>query len=684
MISWDQGDHDQAIAHLKQAIQVEPRQPRHYNNLGVFLNLLKHHEAAKTYLENALVLDPDYLDAKCNLGLALFHLHNLPEAANCFEQILLVEPGHAAAHANLGLVQLTRHNYAKAISNYQKALAINNASAQWQGNLGAAYAGMGKFDQAAICYQKALKGDPHNLDLKISLSIAFRNIGNYQLSIEILKESHAVDPDNAEILTNLIMAYEQACHWEPLDSLYAQLDHATKTSLAQGLLPGEDPMFNIRRSNNLALNRAVAQTWSQHVQSHALRLAEPFTHVPGSRLGDRITIGYLSYDFRNHPVAHQIHPLFRLHDRQRFKVLAFSMGPDDNSSYRADIQTHSDAFIDIGHCGLRDAAQQIHEHRVDILVDLMGHSRHNRMGILALRPAPLQVGYLGFLSTTGADFIDYLVADDVVVPVPHHGFYSEHLLRMPVCYQLNHTPAKNPVNANRRGDWQLPRTGFVFCCFNVAYKIDRSLFDTWMRILRATPGSVLWLFDSHPLACDHMRARAKTMGIDPERLIFAAKKPLEEHLARLPLADLALDTLRYNGGATTANALSVGLPVLTAIGKHWVSRMSASHVAAAGLPQLVTADAAAYENKAIALAHDPEQLHGLRRRLAQNLTSQPLFDPQAFVRALEAGYLSIWDRYLRGKKPRHIKIPSVHWMPNLESSRNTRMASHWDGRVSEK
>jgi predicted O-linked N-acetylglucosamine transferase (SPINDLY family) len=303
------------------------------------------------------------------------------------------------------------------------------------------------------------------------------------------------------------------------------------------------------------------------------------------------------------------------------------------------------------------AAQTIYREKVDILIDLMGHSHNNRMGILALRPAPVQVGYLGFLSTTGADFIDYLVTDDLVIAPDHRDFYSEQMIRMPGCYQINHLKLIDPTPKNSREYWNLPTDAFVFCCFNVAYKIDRRLFDAWMRILEKSPKSVLWLFGSNQMAIDHMQARAKASGIDPNRLVFAEKLPLKEHLRRLPLADLALDTLRYNGGATTANALSVGLPVLTAIGDHWVSRMSASHLSAAGLAQLVASEPAAYEAKAIALAQNPQQLHKLRRHLAQQIKSCPLFDTSAFVRALESGYEAVWGRYIHGKTPNDIKIP---------------------------
>ncbi len=657
LLSWDQGDATTAIRHFKQAIQVEPDQAHHYNNIGVVLNETQRHAKSKFYLQHALWIDPNYLDAKCNLGLAFYHLNDLSQAAALFQQVLNAKPEHAAALANLGLIHLTQQNYSQAISFYQRVIAIDAGVSQWHGNLGAAHAGMGDFDHAAACYQEALDLEPDNLDFSISLAVALRNIGKLHLSINILNNAYSIDPNRSDVLINLIIAFEQTCHWDRLGKLYDQLDRATKTALTGGELPSEDPMLNLRRSDDLALNRALAQTWSQHIKFNALQLASPFDHHTARSKDERITIGYLSYDFRNHPVAHQIFPLFQLHDRSRFKIIAFSMGPDDKSAYRAAVKAHCDAFIDISTCGLVEAAQLIYRQKTDILIDLMGHSRHNRMGILALRPAPVQVGYLGFLSTSGADFIDYLVTDDVVLPAEHHDFYTEQLLRLPDCYQINHTLRLEDAPRSRRAEWHLPDPGFVFCCFNAAYKIDQALFDAWMRILDATPDAVLWLFESNPLAMDHMRHRAGQQGIDPQRLVFATKLPLDQHLARLPLADLALDTLRYNGGATTANALCSGLPVLTVLGKHWVSRMSASHLIAAGLPDLISHDLASYEHKAIALARNPNRLQDVRRRLFRNLKKRPLFDPRCFVRALEVEYGAIWNRYLSGQGTNSTSIP---------------------------
>jgi glycosyltransferase involved in cell wall biosynthesis len=310
---------------------------------------------------------------------------------------------------------------------------------------------------------------------------------------------------------------------------------------------------------------------------------------------------------------------------------------------------------------LADAAQTIFCHKIDILVDLMGHSHHNRMELLALRPAPLQVEYLGFLSTTGAPFIDYLISDAVVVPKEHSIHYDEKLIRLPHCYQFNHIDKIAPsVDTADRAKWGLPPSGFVFCSFNNVYKVDKQLFDVWMRILQRSPGAVLWLNGGHAMASRQMRKRAQSLGVDPCRLVFAEKKPLREHLQRISLADLALDTLRYNGGATTANALASGVPVLTVMGRHWASRMTASHLMAIGLPELIRPSLSAYEQAAVDLAQNRQRFQELRGRLESNINRYPLFDSKRFVDHLEAGYESIWQRYSKGLEPIHMDIPAFN------------------------
>jgi predicted O-linked N-acetylglucosamine transferase (SPINDLY family) len=281
------------------------------------------------------------------------------------------------------------------------------------------------------------------------------------------------------------------------------------------------------------------------------------------------------------------------------------------------------------------------------------------MEILALRPAPVQIGYLGFLGSTGASYIDYLIADEIVVPKGHAGHYSEKIVWMPHCYQLNHRETIPTARSFDRADWRLPDQGVVFSCFNQAYKIDTDLFDAWMHILTHVPYSVLWLYRDNHLAAEQLQSAAEERGIDRHRLVFADKVPLADHLKRLQLADIALDTLAYNGGATTSHALLAGVPVLTVLGRHWVSRMSASHIYALDLPELVTQDLAQYKKKAIDLAQSPFQLRSLKNKLKRKIDEMTLFNADLFVRHFEKGLSEIWRNYRCHCPPTHINVSAL-------------------------
>ncbi len=363
---------------------------------------------------------------------------------------------------------------------------------------------------------------------------------------------------------------------------------------------------------------------------------------------------YLSNNFHDHPVAHLMVSLFGLHNRDRFQVFCYSYGPDDGSHYRHRIQKGCDKFIDLRNLNDVDAATRIHEDSVAILVDLKGP--YNRLRISALCPAPIQVVYLGFLSTTGAGFFDYIIADKLVTPQDHAKYYSENFVYMPHCYQPNdHTQT---VSERRwtRNDFGLPEHGFVFCSFNAAYKVEPVVFNAWMNILRQVPQAVLWLLWEDKTTEGNLRHEAQQRDIESERLIFSKRLPMDQHLARLKLADLALDTCIYNGGATTSNALWAGVPVITLQGSHFVSRMSASSLTAVRLPELITRSLAEYEALAIKLALRPMELGGIRQRLAKNRSTQPLFDTHRFARNLEKAYEEMWKIFLAGETPRQIEI----------------------------
>jgi protein O-GlcNAc transferase len=659
LVNWRLGNRRIATALLKRAVDCQPDHPQYHNNLGVFLNELGEFDQAEPLFQKALQLSAHYHDARCNLGLAMFYKNRLKAATECFLEVLAECPNHGPACANLGMTLLAQGSVQQAAQAYSRALSIEPQHANWWGNLGAAALSSGDFSQAQYAFQNALTLDASNIDYANHLAVVLRALGKLGQSIAVLQSALSACPDHPEALGNLCIALQQTCQWDKLASKLQRLVQHTQYALQNNIRPAEQPMFNIWRSSDPEINLAVARAWSRDAEKSAWRGAKPCVHERPKVCKSYITLGYLSYDFRNHPVAHQLHPLFKLHDRSRFRVLAFSMGPDDGSIFRDTIQKDCDLFVDIEQLSTAQAAQRIQACGTDILIDLMGHSHHNRLQIPALRPAPVQVGYLGFLATTGADFIDYLIADEVVVPQHHYSACSEKMIRMPYCYQMNHSVfIPNDCRTSRKL-WGLPDHGVVFCCFNSAYKINAALFGAWISILKQVPSSVLWLLRDNPLAEKQLKRSAAQMGLEGHRIIFADKIPLSDHVQRLTLADLALDTDGYNGGATTANALWAGVPLLTILGNHWVSRMSASHLMAVGLPELVVPNLNSYIRKAVELARNDDILKALRARLEQKRLTSPIFDARTFVNHLETGFEIIWDRYRNGDAPQHVTIPAT-------------------------
>jgi len=362
-----------------------------------------------------------------------------------------------------------------------------------------------------------------------------------------------------------------------------------------------------------------------------------------------LKIAYLSGDFRDHPVGHNLINLFRLHDRNKFHVTVFSSGPNDNSIYRRRIEKDCDRFIDIKHIPDIEAAKIIRENRIDILVELMGHTRDNRLKLCAFRPAPLQISYLGYPGTTGANFIDYLIADRTVIPADYEKFYSEKIIYLPESFMIADRPHIAPLP--ERQTYKLPPESFIFCSFNSAYKIEPVMFDIWMKILKQVPQAILWLRGGNSTMENNLRNEANRRKVDPQRLIFAAKvQNKEDHLARLQLADLCLDTRIYNGHTTTLDALWAGTPVITLLGSHFASRVSSSNLKAVGLPQLITDDLESYKNLAISLARKTENLNKIKETLIANCKTAPLFDTEAKTLHLEKAYLKIWQNH-KNRKP---------------------------------
>ncbi len=381
---------------------------------------------------------------------------------------------------------------------------------------------------------------------------------------------------------------------------------------------------------------------------------------------DKLRIAYLSADFQDHATAHLMAELFERHDHSRFEVMAISFGIGDGSPMRQRLAAAFDRFYDACQRSDEDTARFLYGQKTDIAIDLKGHTRGARPGILAYRPAPVQVSYLGYPGTMGAQFIDYIVADKIVIPPGHESFYTEKIVRLPDCYQVNDRKRAVAEHTPERREAGLPQEGFVFCCFNQNWKITPDVFDVWMRLLRTVSGSVLWLVHDSKETERNLRSEAQARGVDGARLIFAPRLPSEVHLARHRLADLFLDTLPYNAHTTASDALWTGLPVLTQLGEGFAGRVAASLLSAAGLPELITHSIADYEALALRLANDTILLKGYRDRLNANRAVLPLFDTDRFRLHLEAAYLQMAEIWQSGEQPRSFDVAAAEALDGTE------------------
>jgi protein O-GlcNAc transferase len=616
---------DEAITCLKHCIQFKPDWAEAHNNLGNLSKQLGFIDDAIFYCQKAIQLKPELDEAHINLGNIYKDQGDLGKAIDCYQKALQIRPTNAAAHLNLGVTYAEADHTAGAIECFQKATRLNPQFAEAHNYMGVILAKKDRRDEAIDCFQKAI----------------------------------AINPDYAEAYSYLIHQLQHTCDWQRMSCFSERLDILIQraTDKAQSII--QPPFICMARNSDPVMNLTVAKTWSRKIEQPLQNVKLPFSFEIRRQKKPKLTIGYLSGDFHDHATAHLMLSLFGRHDREKFEIYCYSYGPEDNSRYRNQIREESDQFIDIRDCSHIDAARRIYEEEVDILVDLKGHTKGARLGILACRPAPIQVHYLGYPGTTGADFIDYLITDRMVTPEDHVPYYNEKLVFLPHCYQVNDDQQEIASRHWNRETLGLPNKNFVFSSFNFPYKIDPVMFDCWMQILQQVPNGVLWLFGDNENAIRNLRREAANRGVEPDRLVFAQKIEKAEHLSRLKWADLALDTRVVNGHTTTSDSLWAGVPVITLQGSHFASRVSSSLLHAVGLSELVTYRLEEYEKLAVQLALRPSELKAVRQKLSINRLKHPLFDTTRFVRNLEHAYSQMWQIFSEGRAPTQIEVFEV-------------------------
>ena len=659
-----QGQFQEAIAQYEQLITQDPQYAPAWYQLGVIVDNQRQTDQAILAYQKALTINPKYAEVHNSLGIIRVAQKDLEGAIACFQSAILSNPDYAFAHNNLGLAWQMQGKLIKAAVKFQEALEKNPNYPEAYLNLGIVLEAQENLTGAIACFRSAIhyKADYIKAYNRLGfalLSLAMTGKGEVNEAREIFERVLQLQPDSAEAFNYLFYLKEMSCDWHSRqldltriwEQTLQQLETEEPTTIA--------PFDTLYKPWDRVLLLQVAHSHAQGIERQWAQVRQSLNFTHSRSLNGRLRIGYLSNDFRNHATSHLIKSLFSLHDRANLEIFAYSFSADDNSEYRHHITVNCEHFQDITNLSIEESARQIFNDGIHILIDLKGYTAGSRSAILALRPAAIQVNYLGYPGTMGAEFIDYIIGDAVVTPPEFADSFSEKLVTLPHSYQVNDYQQVISSTPVTRSQYNLPESAFVFCCFNNNYKIDPLIFDVWMRILTAVPGSVLWLLVRFPVVEDNLRREAQARGISSDRLIFAESHQKAEHLARHQLADLFLDTLHYNAHTTASDALWGGLPVITCPGKTFASRVAASLLTAVGLPELITANLEQYEELAIHLAHSPTELSQLKQKLAVNRTTYPLFDTPRFTRNLEQAYRVMWETFADGKSPQAIEVREV-------------------------
>ncbi len=641
------GRHDLAVSTIAQALAIAPNNADFLSNQALALKAAGRLEDAINTLQHALSLARDDLEIHYNLGNAYTECHRYKEAAKCYRRILQEYPQdedlkQALCYAlqNLGNDYQQSGQYTKAEAVYQEAISIISNEANLHYNLGNAKRELGKASEAAAHYQQAIQINPNDADTYNNLGNVQRELGDLAASIASYQKALDINPKLYHAKVHLVHQKQHICDWKDLNKEISEIREWVKDVPEAQISPFA---FLAMPGTTADEQKKCASNWLKNRYSSAFNQGKALTFKYTNN-HQKLRIGYLSADFRLHPLASLISELIELHDRNAFEIHAYSYGLNDQSAERKRIEKAFDHFQDIRPLATLDAATKINQDEIDILVDLTGFTQTSRSQIVALRPAPITVSWLGFPGTmgdlNGEPLFDYLLSDAFITSPTKANIYSENLALLPQTYQPN--DRKRPVGkAKTRMECGLPKDAFVFCCFNQTFKILPEVFDCWMRLIKQVPNSVLWLLECNQWAKANLISEAEARGVNKDRLIFAPRLSMADHMARQVCADLFLDTQPYNAHTTTSDALWMGLPVLTCAGDTFASRVAGSLLKAANLDELITYSLSDYENKALALASNPNDLTRIKAHLLAHREGLPLFDTPQFVKDLESLYKRI-------------------------------------------
>lgn len=642
------GYHTEALMSFDKAISIEPNYAEAYSNKGNALQELGRYQDAVFIYDKAISIEPNYAEAFSNKGNALQELGLFDEAMRCYETSLSIHSGSASTWNNMGVAHRRLKNYQQALECQERALQISPDYADAWGNRGSTAYALFDYVAAVKCFDKAISLKPDYAGAYADKGNVLDRLGQYDEALFCFEKAYSLKPALEYLPGSILYTKLKIALWDDLDRDYERvikgLENKEKSTRVF-------PVLSF--SNAPEINHQAAQAFvnTHHVPKAALQPLEKKRH-------SKIRIGYFSADFRDHPVSLLAAELFELHDREKFEIYAFSLrSASEGDKVELRLRKAFDHFLDLESKTDVQVAQIARECEIDIAVDLGGHTELGPTGVFSYRAAPIQVGYLGFAGSTGASYMDYIVADKTIIPESSRIHYTEKVVYLPNTLMVDDSkrvPSSRPIT---RAEYGLPEDHFIFCCFNNSYKFNKRILESWARVLLKVDKSIFWISENTAFFRENILKEFKKLGVGPERIMFSQRvDSMDDHLARYALADLFLDTNPYNAHTTAVDALKAGLPLLTCLGETFPSRVAGSLLRSVGIPELVTQNMDEYERLAIELATHTEKLRDIRTRLKKNRFTTPLFDTQLYAKNIESAYLEMYKRYLNAEPVDHLFI----------------------------
>jgi len=646
----DLGRHEEALVSYEHAIRLRPDFAEAWSNRGIALNDLKRYGDALASYVRAIEFKPDYVEAWNNRGAVLVDLNRYEEALSSFDKSIELNSGYVQAWSNRGVALNGLKRHEEALRSHERAIELKSDYAQAWNNLGVVLNDLKRHEEALRSHERAI-------ELKSDFSEAWSNRGNalndlkrHEEALRSHERAIELKPNSDFLLGDLVHTQMKICDWTNLDQRLRVLegkilagDKATRPFAVLGLF------------DSPKLQKQCAEIYAKD----RLRLSCQLGLIIKKPKRSKIRIGYFSMDFREHPVSHLIAELFDVHDRSKFEIYGFSFGINTRDLMRKRLEKSFDNFLDVKHLSDLDIAHLSRQHEIDIAIDLGGHTQDSRPQIFAERVAPIQINYLGYPGTWGGEYMDYFIADKVAITSDNMQHFSEKIIFLPSCFQVNSRFRPIELSNSSKVDHGVPEGNFVFCCFNNIWKLTPEVFKTWVRILKETEDSILWLQNGGRTAQNNLTKEFELAGIRIDRVVFAERLPsLQDHLTRYKLADLFLDTFPYGAHTTASDSLWAGLPILTHAGKSFATRVAASLLNNIGIPELIARTQEEYFSLAVELAKNPEKLAPIRAKFERNRMNIPLFNTRIFAQHIESAYQAAYDRYHLGLPPDHICVDS--------------------------